>query len=214
MRAEEQVGAIAQRLPDLRAERDRAGDVRHRRHVAGADRVGAGGIELHRGEAARDVARGGLGRHVRIDPEAACILAGLGIEVGIGAQAFVHPAAEQRPDRAAAGLAEDVPAGDFEPREGAHHGRVGALGEARGIGAAEHQLDVLGVFARHVPRKDILDDGLHRLRADRGGVALAVADYAVIGGELREDPVAPAPARRRRRDDEDLQVLQAHRRSP
>ncbi len=122
----------------------------------------------------------------------------------------VHQPAEQRPDRAVAGLAEDVPAGDLEPREGAHDGQVGALGEARGIGAAEHQLDVFGVLAGHVAGEDVRDHRPHRLGADRGGIAFAPAGDAVVGGELDEDPVAPAPARGRRGGDDDVEIGEFH----
>ena len=212
--AEEKVDPVAHRLADRLAEGDGAGDVGHRRFMAAADGVGAGGVEFDGGEAQVHEADGGLGGGVGVDPELGGFLAGFGVKVGVAADAVVHLAAQKRPDRAVARLAEDVPAGNLQPREGAHHGGIGALGETGGIGAAEHQLDVFGVFALHVAFEDILDHRAHRLWPDGRGIAFAVADDAVVGGELREDPVAPAPAGERGGDDEDFEVLQFHARVP
>jgi hypothetical protein len=132
-------------------------DVGQGRHVSAPDRVGPAGSNLTARVAVGRPASGGASAAMSGSTQKA----GRGwaaprrIEVGIGANPVVHPPADQRPDGRPAVLAQDVPAGDLEPREGPHHGQVGALGEARRIGAAEHQLDVLGVLARHVAVEDI-----------------------------------------------------------
>ena len=165
--AEKQVGPVADGFADRLAERHRARDVTHRRLVAAVDRVGPGGVELHRRKAQRHHFGGTFGGHLGRDPEIGQRVAGLRVEVGVGPQTFVHAPAEQRPDRAVAGLAEDVPAGDFQPGKRAHDAQVRALGETGGIGAAEHQLDVFRVFALHVAGEHVLDHRAHRGRADR-----------------------------------------------
>ena len=67
--AEEKVGPVAHRLADFAAELDRAGDVGHRRFMPTADGIGAGGVKLDRRKAHVHIARGGLCRHVGVDPE-------------------------------------------------------------------------------------------------------------------------------------------------
>jgi hypothetical protein len=59
--------------------------------------------------------------------------------------------------------------------------RIGPLCEARGIGAAEHQLDILRAFALHVPGEDILDHRAHGRHTDRAGIDLAQPRDPVIG---------------------------------
>ena len=210
MGAEKEVRLVAHRLADLRAEGHRAGDVAHRRLMPASDRIGAGGVELHRGEALFHRPRRGLRRHVGIDPELRRILARLGVEIGVAPDPLVHLAAQERPDRPVARLAQDIPAGDLQPSEGAHHRRIGPLGETRGIDPAEHQLQVLRVLPRHVALEDVLDHRPHRLGADGRGIAFAITHDPVVGRQLRKDPVAPAPARGRRRHDEDFQILELH----
>lgn len=77
--AEKEVGPVAHRLADRPAEGDRTGDVRLAWVVPAADRVGAGGVEFHRGEAHTDETRRGFCRHVGADPECGALLSGLGI---------------------------------------------------------------------------------------------------------------------------------------
>ena len=62
--------------------------------------------------------------------------------------------------------------------------------------------------------KTSVDHRAHRLGADGGGIDLAPADDAVVGGELDEGEVAAAEARRRVADDEDLEVAELHARVP
>ena len=210
MGAEKKINPVAHRRADRPAEGDTAGDVGHGGFMPAADGVGTRGVEFHRGEALVHEADRRFGGGVGIDPEGGGFLAGFGVEVGVAADPVVHLAAQKRPDRTVARLAKDVPAGDLQPRKGAHHGRIRALGEACGIGTAEHQLDIFRVLVCHVTFEDILDDRDHRLGADGGGVAFAIADDAGVGGQLREDPVAAAPAGKGRGHDEDFQVFQFH----
>ena len=210
VRAKQDVGAVAHRVADGAEHPFGQGDVAQSRLVAAPDRVGAGGIELDRGEAVGDGGGGRLGGHLGAGPERLPVVVRQRVEIGVGAQPLVHLPAEKRPDRAFPRLAKDVPAGDLEAREGADHGRIGALGEACGIGAAEHQLHRLGAFALHVPPEHVADDFCHRRRSHGGGVDLAVARDAAGGDELDDDPVAPAPPRRRGADDEDLERVELH----
>ena len=211
MGAEEQVRLRAHGLPDRPAEGDGEVDIGHRRHVPAAHRVGPGGVELHRSIAAPHEIERRLGGHLRAGPELRHPVMRQRIEIGIGADPFVHHPAQKRPDRTVAGFAEDIPAGDFKPRKGAHDGEVGPLGEARGIGAAEHAFDVLGRLSLHVAFEDVFDHRAHGFRADRGGVAFAPAGDAGIGGELHQNPVAPAPARCGWSGDDDVEVPEFHR---
>ncbi len=214
MRAEKKIRPVANRRADRFAEGRGQRDVPPPRHVPAADRVGPGRVELHRRPALGHPCGSGLARHLRIDPELVGIVMRLGIEIGIGPHLSVHPPAQKRPDRPVPRLAKDVPAGHFQPRKGPHHRRVGPLREARGIGPAEHQFDILGAFAFHVPGKDILHDGARRSHAQRARIDLAKPGDPVIGRQPHDLPVPPAPARRRRRDGEKLQLSQAHAHLP
>jgi hypothetical protein len=83
------------------------------------------------------------------------------------------------------------------PEKAPDHRQVRALGEARGIDPAEHQLDVPRLLPRHVPPEDIRDHRPHRLGSDARGIDLAPAGDAAGGRDLHEDEVPPAEARRR-----------------
>ena len=211
---EQEVGAVAHRRADRAAEGLGAVEVRQRRLVAAEDRVGPGGVELDRGEAGGDEAgrRGRRGFGVVV--EGRRILSRARVEVGVGAQPVAGATAPERVDRAAARLAEDVPAGDLEPGEGAHHGRVRTLAEAGRIGPAKHQLDRLRALAGHVALEDVGDHRAHRRRPDRRGIDLAPAGDAVVGRHLDENEVASAEGRRRVADDQHLEVAELHRGAP
>ena len=91
-------------------------------------------------------------------------------------------------------LAENVPARDFETGERADDRQVGALRESAGVCAPEHLLDISRCLALHVPLEHVPDDGGHCIRPDRTCVALAPSGDAVIGRDLDQNPVAPAPS--------------------
>ena len=76
--------------------------------------------------------------HISVSPERRQRVMRERVEVGVGADAVVHAPAKESIDRAVAIFAEDIPAGDFETRERADDGRVGALSKAAGVGASEH----------------------------------------------------------------------------
>ena len=134
------------------------------------------------------------------------------IEVGVGAQRLVHLPAEQLVDRLVGFLADDVPAGDFQRGEAAHHGDVRALREARRIGAAEEVLDVVRIAPDEIALGEVLDHPRRDMRAERCVVRLAVADDAAVGGELHEDEIAAADAGRRVADNPGLDVGDFHAR--
>ena len=117
-------------------------------------------------------------------------------------------------DRPAVRLAEDIPARHFEPGESAHDRRVGALGEAGGIGPAKHHLRVFRAFPHHVPLEDVADHGLHGGRPHGGGIDLAVPHHAARRGNPDEEEVPAAPAGRWVADDKYLEIRQLHRLCP
>jgi len=139
-------------------------------------------------------------------------MAVLRVKVGVGANAVVHPSADQGMHGPVAIFAENIPTGDFKPRERAHHGQIWALRKPGGIGAAEHQLDILGVLTLHMTAKDIRDHGSHRFRPDRGCIDLSPAGDAGVGGEFYQDPIPPTPTGRRWAGDDHVEVLQFHKR--
>ena len=129
---------------------------------------------------------------------------GQGVEVRIGPDTVIHLAAQKCPDWSLARLAKDVPARDLQPRKRPHDGKIGPLREARGIGAAEHEFNVLRVFTLHVPREDIFDHGAHRIGADGACVTFAPAGEAGIGRHFDQDPVTPPPAWRGGRGNDNI----------
>ena len=56
----------------------------------------------------------------------------------------------------------------------------------------------------------VIDHRRHCLGANRRGIAFAIAGDPVIGGQLGENPVSPAPARCRRGDGKDFKILEFH----
>ena len=134
----------------------------------------------------------------------------LRVKVRVGPHPVIHPPAQKRPDRYAARLAEDVPTGHFQACEGADHRRIRALGEARGINAAEHQFDIRGILALHMAGKDVLDHGLHGAYAHGARIDFAEPGDPIVGGHPHDLPMAPAPSGRWRRNSEKLKVRQTH----
>jgi hypothetical protein len=101
-------------------------------------------------------------------------------------------------------------AGDLEPGDDAHHRRVGALGEAAGIGRPPEPLDPVRVMAQQVALEHVPDQRHHGLGMEGGRVDLADALDAVIGLQLHEDPVHAADMRRRDGDDMGLERRDLH----
>ena len=179
--------------------------------------VGAGRVELDRGETLLDIFERAGGGEVRDRCRRSCrrrILrmdaAGVRVEVGVGAQRLVHLPAEQLVDRLVGFLADDVPAGHFERRKAAHAGDVGPLGEAGGITAAEEGLDVVRVAANQIALGHVLDHAGGDMGREGRVVGFAVADHAAVGGELDEDEILAADAGRRIADHEGFDVGDFH----
>ena len=168
--------------------------------MTGIGRVGAGRVELHRGEALLDVSGRALGREIHVVVVVLTLVVER-VQIGVGAEPLVHQAAHQLVDRLVRGLADDVPAGHLEPADDAHHGQVRTLGEAAGIGLAPEALDVVRIVALQIALEDIGDDRHHGLRMERRGIDLADTLDAIVGLQRDEDPIHPADMRRRHRDD-------------
>ena len=174
VRPEQKIGAVAHGLTDGFAERHRHRDIGHRRHVAAAHCIGARGVELNGRIALLNHCDCRLTRHFGRSPEFWQSLPRLRIQIGIGAQTIVHLPTEQCPNRPIPRLAQNVPAGDFEPGKRPNDRRIGPLRKAAGIDTAEHFFEVFWVFALHMPRKHVLDHGTHDLWPNRRGVAFPI----------------------------------------
>ena len=113
MRAKQQVGLVTHGLTDFLAELNRAGNVGHRRFMAAANGVRACGVEFDGGEALFDSAGCSFSGHICVDPELGGIFAGFWVKIGVRPHPLVHLAAQKRPNRAIARLAQNVPAGNL-----------------------------------------------------------------------------------------------------
>ena len=174
VRSEQQVSAGAHRLAK-RAGEPLAKVQRLQRKLSAVEGgVGAGGVELQRRIAARQILLRPLGGQVRVMVDVGPI-AGPRIDVGVGAQALVHLAAQELVDRLARRLADDVPAGHLQRAEHAHKGQVGMLGEAAGIDAPPHRFDVMRVMTDRIPSEHILDHLGDQMRRERDAVGFADA---------------------------------------
>ena len=117
------------------------------------------------------------------------------IEIRVGADPVVDPAAEPSMNRLVERLSANVPTRHLEPRERSHDRRIGPLCKPRRIDAAKHQLDVCRRFALHVTLEDVPDDRLHGHRTDSGGIDFAHADDTACRRDLDEDKIAAHPSR-------------------
>ena len=121
MGAKQKISAASNRVADGLAERNREFYIAHRRHMSAAHRIGAGGIKFYRRIAAIDqINRAFCGQFWR-SPKVIQIMVRKRIKVTIGADTLVHDAAQQSPDRPLAVFAQNIPAGNFKSRKGAHH---------------------------------------------------------------------------------------------
>ena len=128
--AEQQIGLVANRRADRFAKGDRLRDVGHRRHMPAAQCIGPRRIELDRGIATRHTVQRRFRRHLGRGPESGHIVMRQRVKIGIAPHAFIHPAADQGIYRTIPILAQNIPAGDLQPRKCAHDGQVGSLGKA------------------------------------------------------------------------------------
>src|SRR5688572_30905983 len=101
--------------------------------------------------------------------------------------------AEQFIDGLAERLALDVPERDLDARKHADQRSIGPQGVAGTIDLAPQGFDMERVHALHMAHEDIFDHGSHGLRAE--GIAIDLPDAAdiVVGRELHENEIAPAP---------------------
>ena len=177
--AEAQVGPGPDGFTNGSGEGDRPLDAMQRRLVPTHRGVRTRRVELHRGESPGDLLGGPCSCEVRVEVHVGGV-AGLGVQVGVGAQGLVDPTAEQAVDGLADGLAHDVPARHLETARGRHQRDVRALGEAAAVGPTPEPLDLERVVPDEANRSARFADpcGDH-LRAERRGVRLAPAHDAV-----------------------------------
>ena len=209
VRPEQEIAARADGLPDLPDVALAAIELVERRLPGIEGRVRPGRIELDRGEAQVGVLAGAAGRQVGIGVDVGRV-AGLRVEVAVGAQPLAHASAEQLVGRLADCLADEVPHRHLDPREHADERRIRAHRVARRVDVAPGGLDVERLAPDDVAGHDVLDHARHELRRDRRRVDLAEALEATVGLELEEDEVAAAVARSRIADDEGADAGDPH----
>ncbi len=209
MGAEQDIGPVADGVADLRAEGLAACHHALGHLMAGIIGVGTGRIEFHRGEPRLDHLDRAVGGEIGV-VEVVFALVVLRVEIGIGAQLLMHRAAEQICDRAAGGLADDVPAGDLQPGDDAHHGRVGPLGETARIGGAPEALDSVRIMAEQVALEHVVDQGEEGGGMKGGGIDFPDPLDPAIRLEAHQDPVHAAEMRRRHGDDMSFQRGDLH----
>ncbi len=194
--AEQHVGPVADGFADLLHEFHRARDVVQRRLVPVVDRVGAGRVELHRGEALRHAFGGPFCGEIGIGVDVGGVALG-GVEVRVRAQALVHPAPEELVDRLVHLLADDVPAGHLDAAQHPHQRDVGAQRVAAAVDVAPQGLDPERIVADHVAGAHVLDHLRHHVGAEGRRIDLAESLDAAVGGQLEEDEIASAEMGRR-----------------
>ena len=179
-------------------------------------RIRPGRIQLHRGEALRHVLERPLGGCVRIGIDRAVgigVRAWLvGIEISVAAQPLMDLAAEQRVDRFADRLADDVPQRHLDSGQDAHQRNVGPARIAAAVNVAPQGLDPERIGALDMMLEYVLDHRHHRLRAEARRIDLADALDPAGGLELEEQEVAAAERGRRIADDEGLELGDFHAR--
>ena len=134
----------------------------------------------------------------------------VGIEIGIAAQPLVNLAAQERVDRLADRLADDVPERHLDAGEDAHERNVGPARVAAAVDLAPQRLDPERIGAHDVALEHVLDHRHDRFRREARGVDLAHALDPAGGLKLEEHEVAAAEGGRRIADDEGLQLGDLH----
>jgi len=171
--------------------------------------VGTGGIELDRRESLRDVLGGALGGQVRVLVDIG-LVPGARVDIGVGAQALVHPATEELVHRLPGFLADDVPAGHLQRRQHRHERQIRVLGVAGGVDTAPDRLDIMRVLLEEVALEDVLQHAANHFRVERQAIGLADPVHVVVGGELDEDEITSTDTGLRVADDEGAQLGQFH----
>ena len=211
MGAEEEIGLVAHGFADEFAE---LGTEFHRlqRGLARIESgIWCGGIKLNSGEAELGIVRGAFGGGFGVPIDGIGLALGeIGIDIGVGAELFVHASAEKFIDGLADGFSDDIPQGDFNAGEHTHQAHVRAERIARAVDLAPQAFDVKRVHAFNVAPESILDHGSHGLGAEGGTVALANAGDAIVGCQFHEGEIAATPARWRIADNKDFQIGDFH----
>lgn len=209
--AEEQIAFAPHRFPD-QADKFLTQIQRFQRELARVKGgVGADGVKFNGGKALLRILGRPFRRKFGVMIDIGLVI-GFGVNVGVGAQLFMHLAAQQLIDRLVQFLAHNVPTGHFNPTKNAQDGSVGALGVAAAVDVAPELLDLERVVTDHLAGAEVLnhlgdDMGMKRHRID-----FAVADNITIGDQLEKDPVPASKVGRRIADDKGFDIDDFHKR--
>ena len=132
------------------------------------------------------------------------------INIGIGAQPFMHLAAKQFVNRLVRFFTDDIPACHFKRREHSHQCQIGMLSEAARINPAPHRLYVMRIIASDISAKHILDHLGDKMRLERNAIGLANPGNAGICRDLHKDEIATTKMRWRIANNERLDIGQLH----
>ena len=218
MRAEQEVAAGSQRLPQGPHESFAELQPLEARLARIEGGVGAGGIELDRGKALPKVFQRPLRRRMRRRIDGAIrigVRAGLvRIEIGVAAQPLVDLAAEEVVDGLHDRLADDVPQRHLDPAEDAHQRGVGTGGVAAAVDVAPQGLDAERIGVEHVPLEHVADHRHDRLGREARRIDLADALDSAGRPELQKDKIASAESGWRVAHHEGLQIGDLHAAPP
>ncbi len=196
MRAEQQVGFRTHRGAQLPHE-SLAELQRFEGELAAIEgRIRSGRIEFERGEPLRQIFRRPLGGEVGILIDVG-LVPGPRVDIGVGAQPLVYPAAEELVHRLPGFLADDVPASHFQGRQHRHERQVRMLRVARRVHAPPQRLDVVRILSEQITPEHVLEHVRDHLGVKGQAVRFAHPVHVVIGGELHEHEVAAAHTRLR-----------------
>ncbi len=212
--AEQEVAFLADRLAQSLAEGLAEREPLEARLAGVEGGIGAGGVELHRGEPLRDILQRPLGRSVRVRVDRAVgigVRAGLvRVEIGVAAQPLVDFSAEKLVDRLVDRLADDVPQRHLEAGEHAHQRDVGPQRIAAPVDVAPQGLDAERVHAGDMALEHVLDHWNEGGGREARRIDLADTLDPAGGLEFQEHEIAAAERGRRIADDEGLELSDLH----
>src|ERR1700676_4164419 len=209
MRPQQEVGAPSHRFADQAHQTYGAFEL----FLSGLARIvrgeAAGGIEFEAGKPLGHVLGCALGRTIRIVIELVPFTRG-GIQIGVGAQALMHLAAEKIVDRLLHGLPDDVPAGHLQAADDAHQREIRAQAETGAIAFAPQRFDLERIAAVEAPYKKIFDHLAQNLRTESGGIHLAQSLDPAGGLQFQKHEIPAAETRRRIAHEKYLDTVELH----
>ena len=178
MGSEQQIGGVADGGADFAAEALAPVQRLQIGHAPVIDGVLARRVKLHGGETLGNARGGRLGAGGGVIVEYRRILVRPRIEVGVGSQPLIHQPAKKRVNRTVERLADDVPAGHFQPADHALDRRVGAVAEAGPVGLPPEMLDPVRRLALEIALEHVLGHPADNLRGKARGIDFADAGDA------------------------------------